>query len=110
MLEVPARHRPQPVGREERVLVEEPLEDPQQVLDVDDAEQEPAVAGLADHMALGRVVIEPEVAVLDQARESLADRLRAPQDRLVDHRERGQRQDPDHRTHAHRHDGAVGMP
>ena len=48
MLEVPARERPQPIGGEERLLVEQPPEDPQQVLHLDDAEQQPPLAGLPD--------------------------------------------------------------
>ena len=74
MLEVPARERPQPVGREERLLVEQPLEDPQQVLDA--RRRRPgagASPGSPIDMALGRVAVEPEVAAVDQPREPLAD-------------------------------------
>ena len=40
MLGVEARDRPQPVRREELVLVEEPREEPEHAVDTDDAEQD----------------------------------------------------------------------
>ena len=54
MLGVPARDGPEPVGREELGLVEDPGEQPEDALDADDAEEHAALLGAASDRVRGR--------------------------------------------------------